>query len=136
MVSLDQNPALSITLNSSVSHSPAVGGFVTPVVSCRSIEIARSSFFSKGGPCNPSPFSLFIQKHMSLENIIQNSVYNHCPPGMSQSVWRALEEQRIAKEAQEPKKKRKRGIKNRGTKVHKDTTKYDRNVVPKDHIEE
>ena len=73
---------------------------------------------------------------MSLENIIQNSVYNPCPPGMSQSVWRALEEQRIAKEAQEPKKKRKRGIKNRGTKVHKDTTKYDRNVVPKDHIEE
>jgi len=47
-----------------------------------------------------------------------------------------MEEQRIAKEAQEPKKKRKRGIKNRGTKVHKDTTKYDRNVVPKDHIEE
>jgi len=75
---------------------------------------------------------------MSLENIIQNSRYQPCPTNFSPSVWKAMEEQRLAKEAQEPqgKKRRQKGIKNRGTKVHKDTTKYDRNIVPQDHTEE
>ena len=69
---------------------------------------------------------------MSLENIIQNSMYQPCPTNFSPSVWKAMEEQRIAKEAQEPQgeKRKQRGIKNRGTKVHKDTTKYDRNSTP------
>jgi len=113
-----------------------VGGFVTPVSFIVYCSILRGLPFSLKEDLVIHPLFLSLFKNMSLENIIQNSVYNPCPPGMSQSVWRALEEQRIAKEAQEPKKKRKRGIKNRGTKVHKDTTKYDRNVVPKDHTEE
>ena len=75
---------------------------------------------------------------MSLANLIQDSRYNPCPPGMSRSVWKAMEDQRLAKEDLEKEtkpKKRTRGIKNRGTKVHKDITKYDRNLAPTD-IEE
>ena len=76
---------------------------------------------------------------MTLEALINSSRYNPCPSGMSRSVWKAMEDQRLAKEDLEKEtkpRKRTRGIKNRGTKVHKDITKYDRNLAPSDNFNE
>lgn len=50
-----------------------------------------------------------------------------------------MEEQRITKEDRaksQQKPKGNKGIKNRGSKVHKDITKYDRNLAPSDNIAE
>ena len=73
---------------------------------------------------------------MTLEALIKNSRYNPCPPNVSQSVWKEMEKQRIAREDLEKETKtatkRTRGIKNRGSKVHRDTTKCDRNLSPQD----
>ena len=76
---------------------------------------------------------------MTLEALRKNSRYRPCPPDYSQSVWKAMEEQRITKEdlaKSQKKPKGNKGIKNRGTKVHKDITKYDRNLAPSNNFNE